>query len=201
MNRIRLILTTAAMLWVASGEAQPSQLEANSEFMFKLELGYSPFVGNTGTADEEGYALQHQESAAGIDAVAGVNLYQDWFVGGGVGGQLFHNLTQHGVETKMGATVFADADYRPWRQSPSLLEKSTVAIMFAPLVGVRAGASALMGEEMKLSPMAEVYGGISWYYARGLRNTTPHRHSVYATLGVAYMQQTVFLPVRIGWRW
>ena len=30
---------------------------------------------------------------------------------------------------------------------------------------------------------------------------THNWHSFYATLGVAYMQQTFFLPVRVGWRW
>ena len=47
----------------------------------------------------------------------------------------------------------------------------------------------------------ELYGGVNWYYMHGLRNMQHNWHSFYATIGVAYLQQTVFLPVRIGWRW
>jgi hypothetical protein len=34
-----------------------------------------------------------------------------------------------------------------------------------------------------------------------MRNMERNWHSFYLTVGVAYMQQAIFLPVRIGWRW
>lgn len=191
----------AAVMLTLRAVAQPSQLEPNSEFMFKVELGYMPFVCNTGVGGSEGYVLSQQEHALGLDVVAGANLFQDWFVGGGVGGDVFRKPTLNEADLTIGAMVFVDADYRPSRRSGAVLDRSTRAMMFAPIAGARAGVSALMGEEVSMTPMVEVYGGVSWYYARGLRNSTLHRHSLFATLGVAYMQETVYLPVRIGWRW
>ena len=75
-----------------------------------------------------------------------------------------------------------------------------VTIKWAPEVGGRLGGSILL-DGMNFSPMAEVYTGINWYYAHGLRNMAHNWHSFYLTIGVAYMQQAVFLPVRLGWRW
>ena len=181
--------------------AQYSQLEPNTTFMFKVELGYAPFIGNTGALDNDGFALAHQQNVAEVDLVAGANLAQDWFVGGGVGGQLYHSTTQQEEASMMGATVFANAEYRPARHAVGATDYKPVAMSFAPLAGARAGVSLLMAEEMGFTPMAEVYGGISWYYTQGLHNSTHNRHSLFATLGVAYMQGAVFLPMRLGWRW
>ena len=183
MNRIRLILTAAAALLAMQAVAQPSQLEPNCTFMFKLELGYTPFMCNTGTPGAGGYVLAHQENMASVGAVAGANLYQDWFVGGGVEGGLFHSVTHPEAERRLGGTVFVDADYRPVRHSVGDRDYKPVALAFAPLAGVRAGASLLMADAVGISPMAEVYVGISWYYARGLHNSTLNRHSVYAPSG------------------
>lgn len=72
------------------------------------------------------------------------------------------------------------------------------------MIGARMGGSMLFADDMLFSPMAEVYGGLNWYYwyhLNGMRNMTRNWHSFYATIGVAYMQQTVFLPIRLGWRW
>ena len=85
------------------------------------------------------------------------------------------------------------------------LDYQPTTIKLAPLVGGRLGGSLLMGDAdtygTTFTPMAEFYGGINWYYMHGLRNMEHNWHSFYATIGVAWMQQTVFLPIRVGWRW
>lgn len=207
MNRIKVLLTIVLSALTLSAAAQYSQLDKSNEFMLKLELGYAPFVGNVGEAGEHGFYLNKFHNAVGLNAMAGVNISQDWFVGGGAGFNYYHNFNQGVVTPVMGANVFADVDFRPIWQGLMGVDYQPATIKWAPLVGLRAGASILLGEAepvgygTTITPMAEFYGGINWYYMHGLRNMAHNWHALYATIGVAYMQQTVFLPVRIGWRW
>lgn len=204
MNKSKLFLTIVLATLTLSATAQYSQLGKTNEFMLKLELGYSPFMGNVGEAGEHGFNLNKFHNAANVNAMAGVNISQDWFVGGGVGFNYYHNLRQGVVTPMMGANVFVDVDFRPIWHGLMGLDYQPATIQWAPLVGLRAGASIILDHPdygMPFTPMAEFYGGINWYYMHGLRNMAHNWHALYATIGVAYMQQTVYLPVRIGWRW
>ena len=201
MNRIKIIIATALMALTFGANAQYNQLGAKNEFMLKAEIGYAPFMGNFGKLGENGYNLSNYENAASLNVMAGINISQDWFLGFGVGGNYFHSLKIKDAKSLIGATAFIDFDFRPIWQAVMGVDYQPTTIKWAPLMGARIGGSILMADNMLFTPMAEAYGGINWYYAHGLRNMTHNWHSFYATLGVAYMQQTFFLPVRVGWRW
>ena len=204
MNRIKVILAVALATLTLDAAAQYSQLGAKHEFMLKVELGYAPYMGNVGTAGDNGFNLDKFHNAAGLNAMAGINISQDWFVGGGAGFAYYHNLQQGMVTPMMGVNAFVDVDFRPIWQGLMGVDYQPATIKWAPMVGVRAGASIILDHpyyDMPLTPLAEVYGGINWYYMHGLRNMRHNWHSFYATIGVAYLQQTVILPVRVGWRW
>ena len=201
MNRIKAIIATLFVAMAFGATAQYSQLGAKNEFMFKAEIGYSPFMGNFGKLGDNGYNLPQYEHAAGLNVMAGVNISQDWFLGGGVGVNYYHNLVQELSKPMFGANVFVDFDFRPIWKAVMGVDYQPTTITWAPLMGARLGGSLLFADQMLFTPLAEAYGGINWYYAHGLRNMTHNWHSFYATLGVAYMQQTFFLPIRVGWRW
>jgi hypothetical protein len=173
--------------------------------MLKVEVGAAPFMGNAGTPGDNGYNLSHYENAVGLNVMAGMNISQDWFLGGGVGGNYYFSLKQQTADPMFGANVFVDLDFRPIWKAVMGVDYQPTSINWAPLMGVRAGGSMLFADQMLFTPLLEAYGGINWYYgqhyARGMRNKTRIWHSLYATLGVAYMQQTVFMPLRVGWRW
>ena len=199
MNKIKVLIAIVLTTLSLSAAAQYSQLGSKNEFMFKAELGYAPFMGNTGTPGDNGYILQNY-SAPGLNLMAGVNISQDWFLGGGVGANYYLNFSLPNAESMLGANVFVDFDFRPiWKGT--MTDYQPVTIKLAPLIGARLGGSLLLADQGGFTPMAECYGGINWYYAHGLRNMAHNWHSLYATIGVAYMQQTIFLPIRIGWRW
>ncbi len=202
---IRKLFMAAVLTALAvNATAQYSQLEKDYQFMLKLELGYAPFMGNVGVAGEAGYNLDKFHNAAGFNAMAGVNLSQDWFVGGGAGFNYYHNLQQGVVTPMMGVNVFADVDFRPIWQGLMGLDYQPATIKWAPVIGLRGGVSLLLDHPAygsPITPLAELYGGVNWYYMHGLRNMGHNWHSFYATVGVAYLQQTVILPVRVGWRW
>lgn len=204
MNRIKVMFAVVLTALTVGASAQYSQLGKDNEFMLKLELGYAPFVGNVGTAGDHGFNITKYHNMALFNAMAGVNVSQDWFIGGGVGFNYFHNMRQNEATPMMGATVFADVDFRPIWQGLMGLDYQPATIKWAPLVGVRLGGSIILDHpyyDTPFSPMGELYGGVNWYYRHGLRNMQHNWHSFYATVGVAYLQQAVFLPVRVGWRW
>lgn len=204
-NRLSILIAAVLTVMSLQAAAQYSQLGPKNEFMLKAEAGYSIFMGNTGTPGETGYNLPNYEHAAGVNVMAGVNISQDWFLGGGVGFNYYHNFKQELSNPMMGVNFFADFDFRPIWKAGMGIDYQPTSINWAPMLGGRVGGSLLMADETKFSPLAEIYGGINWYYAqqlaRGMRNKTRLWHSFYATLGVAYMQQTIFLPIRVGWRW
>lgn len=204
MNKIKIIMAVALAAVTASAAAQYSQLEKPYEFMLKAEAGYAPFMGNVGTPGDYGFNITKFQNAAEVNVMAGANVSQDWFFGLGAGFLYFHNEHQESVTPMKGVAVFADVDFRPIWQGLMGLDYQPATIKWAPLVGARAGVSMILDHpyyDSPMTPLAELYGGVNWYYLHGLRNMRHNWHSFYATLGVAYMQQTVFLPVRVGWRW
>lgn len=201
MSRIKTIIAAALVAMSFTAAAQFSQLGSSNQFMLKAEIGYAPFIGNYGKLGDNGYNLSHYQNAAGLNVMAGINISQDWFLGGGVGANYYHNFAQKEAESLFGANVFVDFDFRPIWKAVMGVDYQPTTIKWAPLMGARVGGSLLFADQMLFTPMLEAYGGINWYYAHGLRNMEHNWHSLYATLGVAYMQQTFFLPIRVGWRW
>ena len=204
MNKLKVLVVTVLVSVSLSAAAQYSQLGKKNEFMLKVDAGYAPFMGNVGEAGDYGFYLGEFHSAANANVMAGLNISQDWFVGLGAGFNYFHNFNHKEVDALMGVNFFADMDFRPIWKAIMGLDYQPTSIKFAPLIGARVGGSLLFADNMMFSPMAEVYGGLNWYYwyhIHGMRNMTRNWHSFYATIGVAYMQQTVFLPIRLGWRW
>ena len=51
------------------------------------------------------------------------------------------------------------------------------------------------------SPYLEVYAGLNWFYDHALQQMDKNYHSLFAEVGVVMVQQTVFIPIRVGWRW
>lgn len=207
MNRLKVVAILMLVGLTTGVAAQYDQNRPEAEFMVKIEGGYLPFIANIGQAGEHGYYLSQFHQAAGINLLLGANLSQDWFVGGGVGMNYYHSPNQALAETAMGANVFLDVDFRPIWEGMMGLDYQPQTIRWAPMVGARAGGSILMGAEepegygTTITPLFEFYGGLNWYYLHGIRNMEHNWHSFYATIGVAYMQQTLFLPIRLGWRW
>ena len=207
MNRIKIIVAAVLVAISTSATAQFSQLEKKSEFMLKAELSYGPYVGNVGAAGEHGFYLDKYYNMAGVNLMLGANVSQDWFIGGGVGYSYYHNFNQNLAEPLMGANVFLDVDFRPIWEGLMGIDYQPATIKWAPMIGGRVGGSLLLGEEepagygSTITPLLEFYGGLNWYYLHGLRDMKHNWHSFYVTLGFAYMQQSVFMPVRLGWRW
>ena len=52
-----------------------------------------------------------------------------------------------------------------------------------------------------ISPYLEVYAGLNWFYDHALQQMDKNYHSLFAEVGVVLVQQTIFIPIRIGWRW
>ncbi|MGX8712855.1 MAG: hypothetical protein ACSW8I_04105 [bacterium] len=206
MSKIKVLFLAVLVGVSLTAKAQYTQLGSKNEFMLKVEAGYGFFMGNYGEVDEETgrYNLDKFHSMANANVMAGVNISQDWFLGAGGGFCYFLSPKQETSESMVGANVFVDMDFRPIWKAIMGLDYQPTSIKFAPLIGVRAGGSALFADKTLITPMAEVYGGLNWYYwyhIHGMRNMARNWHSFYVTLGVAYLQQTFFLPIRIGWRW
>lgn len=204
MKSIKTLIATMLVMLPVVAWAQFSQLGAKNQFMLKLEGGYMPFASNTGITEEKDFAIDSYHNAINFNAMAGMNLSQDWFVGAGAGFMYFHSTGQKPTEPYMGVTFFADFDFRPIWKGVMGLDYQPVTIQWAPELGGRIGGNMLLNHPdfgSPFSPMFEVYAGINWYYAHGLRNMGLNWHSFYATVGLAYMQQAFMVPVRVGWRW
>ena len=207
MNIKKVILCALLALSSLGAQAQFSQMEKKSEFMLKVEAGYLPFMGNFGEAGDYGYYLNMFHSAANLNFMLGANLSQDWFIGGGAGFNYYHNFNQKEAVTHMGANIFFDADFRPIWQGLMGLDYQPATIRWAPMFDLKLGVSTLFGDDepagygLTLTPMLEGNVGINYYYHHGLRDMKHNWHAFYVTIGVAYMQQTLFLPIRVGWRW
>ncbi len=204
MKITKILMAVVLTALTTSAAAQYSQSEKSSQFMLKLELGYAPFMTNVGQAGEHGFNIFKFHNAAGLNAMAGANLSQDWFIGGGLGFNYYHSTHLANVQPMMGVNLFADVDFRPLWQGLMGLDYQPATIKWAPMAGLRVGVSMLLDQPdygSPITPLIEAYGGVNWFYQHGLRNMGHNWHALYATFGVAYLQQTVYLPLRIGWRW
>ena len=203
MKNIRTVLLVVMLLAATTASAQYTQDKPNVEFMFKVEAGYLHNVGNYGKPEIDGvnpsdvpsgYRLNLHEEAAGLNVMAGVNISQDFFLGGGLGyaycyprfkGNMGYAASQmmHG---------FVDMDFRP------------VGETWAPMLGLRLGGSFLMNANNygnTISPYFEFYGGLNWFYDHALQQMFRNYHSLFAEVGVVLVQQSIFIPIRVGWRW
>lgn len=203
MKNIRNVILTLMLLAATTATAQYTQQRPNSEFMFKVEVGYLHNVGNYGkpavdghgaNVTPQGYNLNLYEEAAGLNVMAGANLSQDFFLGGGLGYSYCKPIHTGNIATASSNMVqaFVDMDYRP------------VGDTWAPMVGARLGGSFLMNPNNygnTVSPYIEVYGGLNWFYDHALQQMNRNYHSLFAEVGIVLEQQTIFIPLRVGWRW
>ena len=202
MKNIKTVILTLMLLAATSATAQYTQDRPNTEFMIKVEAGYLHNVGNYGKVETEGvkpndtpqgYRLNHNEEAAGFNFMIGKNLSQDFFLGGGLGYNYCFSTQKSNIPYTPSheAHLFVDMDFRP------------VGDTWAPMVGARLGGSFLMNPGNygnTISPYIECYTGLNWFYDHALQQMYRNYHSLYAEVGVIFVQQTVFVPIRIGWR-
>ena len=202
MKKIKALLLIVMMMAAGAVSAQFTQDRPNVEFMFKVEAGYLHNVGNYGKPKVEatstdiqgtGYNLNAYEEGMGLNVMAGINISQDFFLGGGLGYSFCAPMRPVRFEKSSHmAAAFIDMDFRP------------VGDTWAPMVGARVGGSFLMNPNNygnTISPYLEVYGGINWFYDHALQQMDRNYHSFYAEVGIVMVQQTIFIPIRIGWRW
>lgn len=203
MKSIRIVLSLVMLLAATRVSAQYTQDRPNVEFMFKVEAGYLHNVGNYGKPEIDGvdpdqvpsgYRLNLHEEAAGLNLMAGVNISQDFFLGGGLGYAYCYPRFKGNVDYTASQMMhgFIDMDFRP------------VGDDWAPMVGARVGGSFLMNPGNygnTLSPYLELYGGLNWFYDHALQQMNRNYHSWYVEVGVVLAQQSVFIPIRVGWRW
>lgn len=204
MKQIKTFLLIAMLMAATTVSAQYTQDNANVEYMFKVEVGYLHGVGNYGSPETPapanhtnlkgvGYRFNAYEEAMGLNIINGVNISQDFFLGGGVGYSFCAPMRPvHFDRSSHMAQVFVDMDFRP------------VGDIWAPMVGARIGGSFLMNPNNygnTISPYAEVYAGINWFYDHALQQMNRNYHSLFAEVGVVLEQQSVFIPIRVGWRW
>ncbi len=190
------------LLAATTAAAQFTQQRPNVEFMMKAELGYLHNVGNYGEPAIEGvnpndkpagFNLNNHEEGAGLNIILGVNISQDFFLGGGLGYDYCFPIHEGNIvkTPSQEAHAFIDMDFRP------------VGDTWAPMVGARIGGSFLMNPGNygnTVSPYIELYGGLNWFYDHALQQMTRNYHSLYAEVGILMVQQTVFIPIRVGWR-
>ncbi|MCQ2261004.1 MAG: hypothetical protein MJZ77_06425 [Bacteroidales bacterium] len=204
MKQIKSFLLIAMLMAATTVMAQYTQDNPNVEYMFKVEVGYLHNVGNYGSPEtpapsnntnlkEVGYRFNAYEEGMGLNIINGVNISQDFFLGGGVGYSFCAPMRPaHFDKSSHMAQVFVDMDFRP------------VGDIWAPMVGARIGGSFLMNPNNygnTLSPYAEVYAGLNWFYDHALQQMNRNYHSLFAEVGIVLEQQSVFIPIRVGWRW
>lgn len=201
MKSKKLILVTILLLSATAASAQYTQDNPKVEGMFKIEAGFLHNVGNYGSptndpsstnTEKTGYNLNAWEEAMGFNVMGGVNISQDFFLGGGIGYNFCAPLRPvHLDKSSHMANIFLDMDFRP------------VGDTWAPMVGTRLGGSVLLNPNnygMTISPYIELYGGLNWFYDHALQQMNRNYHSLYVEAGVLFVQQTVFIPIRVGWR-
>lgn len=201
MKKLNIVLLIVMLVAAMSASAQYTQQRPKVEYMFKVEAGYLHNVGNYGKPEidgvapnvtPQGYYLKDSEEAFGLNVINGVNISQDFFLGGGLGySYCMPTMNDATLEAGHMAQVFVDMDYRP------------VGNIWAPMVGARLGGSFLMNNNnygTTMSPYVEVYTGLNWFYDHALQQMDRNYHSLFVEVGVVFQQQTVFIPLRVGWR-
>ena len=202
MKAPKIIILTALMAFAATATAQYTQENPNVEYMFKIEAGFMHNAGNYGSpqtdatttdATATGYRFNAWEQAMGLNIINGVNISQDFFLGGGVGYCFCAPMRPVKFDKSSNmAHAFVDMDFRP------------VGDTWSPMVGLRVGGSFLMNPNNygnTISPYFEFYGGLNWFYDHALQQMNRNYHSFFAEVGILFEQQSVFVPIRIGWRW
>lgn len=205
MKKIKSVLLIVMLFAATTVSAQFTQDRPNVEYMFKVEAGYLHNVGNYGQASNNSggntspdasnsYNLRDHEEAFGLNIIKGINISQDFFLGGGLGYSYCMPLYQgnEGLEASHMGQVFVDMDFRP------------VEADWAPMVGARLGGSFLMNNNnygTTMSPYVEVYAGLNWFYDHALQQMDRNYHAWFVEAGIVLQQQTIFIPVRVGWRW
>ena len=200
MNKIKLFTLMLMMGATFSSFAQFSQDRPKNEYMLKVEAGYLHNVGNTGTPEKpatnpttpNGYYLNAHEEGVGINVINGINISQDFFLGFGVGYAMAVPVRPFDMGKSSNIFQgFVDFDFRPIQDN------------WAPMLGGRLGYSMMMNPNnygTTMSPVAEFYGGINWFYDHSLQQMDKNYHSLYLQAGIQLIQQTLFIPIRIGWR-
>ena len=202
MKHIKSIFLTVMLLTATAVSAQYSQERPNVEYMFKIEMGYLHNVGNYGTPKVEastpdikgtGYNLNAWEEGMGLNVINGINISQDFFLGGGLGYNFCAPMRPVKLDKNSHmVNAFVDMDFRP------------VGETWAPMLGLRLGGSFLMNANNygnTISPYFEFYGGLNWFYDHALQQMDKNYHSLFAEVGVVLVQQSIFIPIRVGWRW
>lgn len=201
MKNIKIVLLIVMVVAAMSASAQYTQHRPNVEYMLKLEAGYMHNVANYGSPAIEGvnpndrpsgFNLNAHEVAAGLNVINGINISQDFFLGFGLG--FNYCMPQMADQTLVASQMyqaFVDMDFRP------------VGDIWAPMVGARLGYSMLMNSNnygTTMAPYIEVYTGLNWFYDHALQQMDRNYHSFFVEAGVVLAQQTVFIPIRVGWR-
>ena len=175
MKNIRTVLLVVMLLVATTAKAQYTQDKPNVEFMFKVEAGYLHNVGNYGKPEIEGV------NPADVPSGYRLNLHEE---AAGLNVMAGVNISQD--------FFLGDMDFRP------------VGDDWAPMVGARVGGSFLMNPGNygnTISPYLELYGGLNWFYDHALQQMDRNYHSLFVEVGIVLEQQTVFIPLRVGWRW
>lgn len=131
MKKSLIVLVALVMGAFQYAQAQYVQGRPATEYMFKIEAGYMPFVTNIFEKAESGYILANQEHAAGLNIMNGWNISQDFFLGFGVGYACLSPLNDFS-KMSHNALAFVDFDFRPLQDE------------FAPMIGARIGGSAMI---------------------------------------------------------
>lgn len=178
------------MLAAISAKAQFSQDGSKVDYMFKAELGYMPYVANLGPESENGYYIGDMRHLSNANIINGINIDQDFFLGLGLG----YGYVAKPNDMASGwhsALAFVDFDFRP------------LDVEWAPMVGARVGAHYMMADSPfgnTITPYAEVTTGMNWFFRYEYRNMERNFLSLYLELSLAYTQQTIFIPIRLGIR-
>ena len=182
MKNNKSLLLIVMLLTAGVASAQYAQEKPNVEFMFKVEAGYLHNVGNYGKPTTEatgpdikgtGYNLNAWEEGAGLNLMAGVNISQDFFLGGGVGYSMCAPMRPARFDKSSNlAALFIDMDF----MNPNNYGNT-------------------------ISPYLEVYAGLNWFYDHALMQMERNYHSLFVETGITLVQGTVFIPIRVGWRW
>jgi len=190
MNKIKSIILAVMLLLSSSAFAQFRQDRSIYEYMFKWEAGYAPFVSNLGNPGEYNFYINDLRHMAGVNLINGVCIKQDFYLGVGLG----YDYVVNPSDLKGGwhsGLAFIDFDFRP------------LDMEWSPMVYAKGGAHYMMGKTPygnTITPYLEVGLGANWYYNYVLSNMERNYHSLFFELGIAYTQQTVVIPFRIGMR-
>ena len=184
-----------AILSIPTSQAQFRQDRHDVEYMFKAEAGYMPFISNLGKESKLGYIINNMQHGVGLNIINGVNIKQDFFLGIGLGYNFIARPEDmKNLDINAGwhcPMAFVDFDFRPLDEE------------WAPMFGARLGASYLMSDgpySNSLKPYVEVLTGINWFFRHEVRNMERNYMSLYLEAGIAYTQQTCYLPIRLGVR-